>query len=59
MDCDRKWLVDFNVRKTQLLLFGQSNNTCAIHVKIISLLNWIVALTLSLLLKLPPSKLEG
>ena len=59
VDCDRKWLVDFNVRKTQLLLFGQSNNTCAIHVKIISLLNWIVSLTLALLLKLPPSKLEG
>ena len=29
----RKWLVDFNVGKTQLVLFDQSNNTGAIDVK--------------------------
>ena len=33
MDLGRKWLVDFNVGKTQLLSFDQSNNTCAIDVK--------------------------
>ena len=27
MDWARKWLVDFNARKTQLLSFNQSNNT--------------------------------
>ena len=30
---DRKWLVNFNARKTQLVSFDQSNNTCAIYVK--------------------------
>ena len=30
---DRKWLVDFNARKTQLVLFDWSNNTGAIGVK--------------------------
>ena len=29
----RKWLVDFNAGKTQLALFGQSNNTGATDVK--------------------------
>ena len=74
VDCGRKWLVDFNAAKTQLILFDQSNNTEAIDVKVdesileekssskmlglISLLNWIGALTLSLVLRLPPIKLE-
>ena len=70
----RKWLVDFNAGKTQLLLFDRFNNTGAIDVKMdgsvleekspfkmlgltfSSKLDW--ALTLSLLLKLPPRKLE-
>ena len=34
VDWDRKWLVDFNARKTQLVLFDQSKNTGAIDVKI-------------------------
>ena len=29
----RKWLVDFNAGKTQLLLFDRFNNTGAIDVK--------------------------
>ena len=74
VDWGRKWLVDFNAAKTQLILFDQSNNTEAIDVKVdesileekssskmlglISLLNWIGALTLSLVLRLPPRKLE-
>ena len=29
----KKWLVDFNAGKTQLVLFDQSNNTCSIDVK--------------------------
>ena len=29
----RKWLVDFNTGKTQLVSFGRSNNTSAIDVK--------------------------
>ena len=33
MDWDRKWLVDFNARKTQLVLFDWSKNTGAIVVK--------------------------
>ena len=33
MDWGRKWLVDFNARKTQLVLFDWSNNTGAIGVK--------------------------
>ena len=33
MDWGRKWLVDFNTGKTQLVLFNQSNNTDAIDVK--------------------------
>ena len=32
-DKGRKWLIDFNVRKTQLVLFVRSNNTGAINVK--------------------------
>ena len=33
VDWGRKWLVDFNARKTQLVLFDQSNNTGAINMK--------------------------
>ena len=33
MDWGRKWLVDFNAGKTQLVLFDQSNNTGAIDMK--------------------------
>ena len=33
MDCNRKWLVDFNTGKTQLFSFYWSNNTGAIDVK--------------------------
>ena len=28
-----KWLADFNAGKTQLVLFGQSNNNSSIDVK--------------------------
>ena len=34
MDWDRKWLVDFNAGKTQLLSFNWSDNIGAIDVKI-------------------------
>ena len=30
---DRKWFVDYNAGKTQLVLLDRSNNTGAIHVK--------------------------
>ena len=33
MDWGRKWLVDFNARKIQLVSFDQSNNTGPIDVK--------------------------
>ena len=33
LDWGRKWLVDFNARKTQLVSFGPSNNTGASDVK--------------------------
>ena len=33
VDWGRKWLVDFNAGKTQLVLFDWSNNTGAIDVK--------------------------
>ena len=33
MDWGRKWLVDFNAAKTQLISFDRSNNTGAIDVK--------------------------
>ena len=33
VDWCRKWLVDFNARKTQLFLFDQSNKSGAIDVK--------------------------
>ena len=74
VDLGKKWLVDFNAGKTQLVLFDLSNNNGSIDVKtdgsvleekssfkmleltFSSRLNWV--LTLSLLLKLPPRKLE-
>ena len=74
VDCGRKWLVDLSSGKTQLVSFDLSNNTGAIAVKMDGFIleekssfkmlgltfpqNWIEALTLSLLLKLPPRKLE-
>ena len=74
VDQVRKWLVDFNAGKAQLVLFDRSNSTAAIDVKIdglflrknhflrcrgwLSLLNCIWALTLSGMLKLSPRKLE-
>ena len=33
MDWDKKWLVDFNARKSQLVLFDLSNNNGSIDVK--------------------------
>ena len=73
MDWGRKWLVDFIAEKNQLVSFDWSNNTdSAIDVKMdgsvleekISckmlglILKWIGGLTLSLLLKVSPRKLE-
>ena len=74
MDWGRKCLVDFNAEKTQLVSFDRSYNTGIIDVnidgsapeeklyfKVLVLIfssNLIRALTLSLLLKLPPTKLE-
>ena len=74
VDWGRKWHFDFSAGKTQVILFDWSNNTGAIGVKIdgsvleenyllrycgwLSLLNWIGALTLSLLVKLHSGKLE-
>ena len=65
---------DFDTGKTQLVSFDQSKNTGAINGKMggsvleennllrswgqLYLLNWIGALTLTLLLKLPSRKLE-
>ena len=74
LDWGKKWFVDLNAGKTQLVSFDQSNNTGSTDVKIdgsvleekqsfkmmglnfSSKLDW--ALTLSLLPKLPPRKLE-
>ena len=53
MDWGNKLLVDFSGGKTQLVSFDPSNNTGGP-----SLVNWNGALTLSLLLKLLPRKLE-
>ena len=73
VDWGKRWLVNFNAGKTQLVLFDRSNNNGSIDVKMClllrknnllrcwgwpSFLNWIRALTLSLLLKLPPWKLD-
>ena len=43
VDWVRKWLVDFNAGKTQLVSFEQSNNTGAIDVK----MDWSVLELLS------------
>ena len=74
VDWGKKWLVDFNAGKTQLVSFDRSNNNGSIDVKMggsileekssfkmlgltfSSKLDW--GLTLSLLLKLHPRKLE-
>ena len=74
VDSGRKWLVDFSTGKTELISFDWSNNTGTIDVKMggsllvekwyikmlglsfSSKLDWVF--TLSLLLKLPPRKLE-
>ena len=55
MDWSKKWLVDFNAGKTQLVSFDRSNNSGSIDVKMdgLSFLNWIGVFTLSQLLKLP------
>ena len=74
VDWGKKWLVDFNAGKTQLVSFDWSNNTGSIDVKMDgSVLEGkssfkILGLTfsskldldsnISLLLKLPPRKLE-
>ena len=71
---DRKWLVDFSAGKTHLVSINQCNNSGVINVTMngsvleekslfkmlgfLSLLNWVAALTLSVLLKLLPRKLE-
>ena len=34
MDWGKKWLVDFNAEKTQLVSFDRSNNNRSIDVKI-------------------------
>ena len=33
LDCSKRWLVDFNARRTQLVLLDQSNNNGSIDVK--------------------------
>ena len=33
MDWGKKWFFDFNLGKTQLVSFDQSNNNCSISVK--------------------------
>ena len=74
VDWGKKWLADFSPGKTQLFSLDRSNNTGSIDVKMDGsileeksslrwwgwpyLLNSIGPLTLSLLLKLPPRKLE-
>ena len=69
VDWGGKCLVDFNVGKTELVLFDQCKNVKCMGLFLRknhllrcwgwrSFLNWIGALTLSLLLKLPPRKLE-
>ena len=74
LDWGRKRLVHFNAGKTQLVLFDSSNNNGSVYVKmdgsvleeksLFKMLGltfsskWIGVLTLSLLLKLPPRKLE-
>ena len=74
MEWGKKWLVDFNTGKIQLVSFDRSNNNGSINVKMdgsvleekpffkmlgltfSSKLDW--GSYISLLLKLPPRKLE-
>ena len=70
MDWGKKWLVDFNAGKTQLVSFGagaidvkmdgsvleEKSSFKMLGLTFSSKLDW--ALTLSLFLKLPPRKLE-
>ena len=35
MDWGKRWLVDFNDGKTQLVLFDRSNNNCSIDMKMV------------------------
>ena len=74
VDWGKKWLVDFNAGKTQLVSFDRSNNNSSIDVKMdgsvleekssFRMLGLTFsskldwALTLSQLLKHPPRKLE-
>ena len=73
MDWDKNWLVDLNAGKTQLVSSDWCNNSGAIDLKMSEsvleeksyfkmlkatfLSKWIGALTLFLLLKVPPRKL--
>lgn len=72
LDWDRKWLGDFNARKSQLVSFVYLNNQCNDHnmdepvldeklslkiLSLLSILNWIGDLKLSLLMKLPTTTL--
>ena len=73
VDWGTKWFVDFNAGKTQLILFDLSNyvdvkmdgsvleekSSFKMLCLTLCFLNWIVDLTLSLLLKLPSRKLEA
>ena len=70
VDWGKKWLIDFNAAKTQLVSFNRCNNNGTIDVKMdgsvfeekssfkmlggLSLLNWTEIVILSLLLKLLP-----
>ena len=68
MDWGRRWLVDFNAGKIQLVSFDRSKNTGAIDVKMdgsaleekssFKVLGLVEVPTLSLMLKLPRRKLE-
>ena len=74
MDWGKKWLVDFNAGKTQLVSFDLSNNNGSIYVKMGGSIleekssfkmlgltfssNLDWVLTFSLLLKVHPRKLE-
>ena len=75
MDSGKKWLIDFNAGKTQLVLFDRSNNNGSTDVKMdgyvleekssFKMLRLTFCseldwvLTLSLLLKLPPRKIRS
>ena len=40
VDCYKKWFVDFNAGKTQLISFDQSNNNGSIDMKWMGLFVW-------------------